>query len=807
MKIKFLFVILLSSFLFSQSKPDIVVFDEADAGILNESFANVVLPSVLTVGGLKDKVLVVQTQSYTGIASALIEWKSVPTGNWHIYIPNPGWAKKNINDYDSVVLFVNARASINAIHLPNIGLESESNVGNKLSSLVNMGTYLNAGIDADSTSWQRLSIPIKAFQPYNGFDSAYFKDVNFHQAVTDNVQHTMWVDNIRVISKERPVDDTTKPRAPQKITARVGDKTMTLHWNRNTEPNLSGYNVYRSTSKNGSYSKMNTSVLSTQSYFDVNIVNDQSYYFFVRAVNLIQQESIGSDTITITAKIFASNADFLEYIQQTSFDYFWYEANPTNGLIKDRSTKASPASVASVGFGLTAIGIGVDRGFITRAEGRDRTLTTIKTFWNGTQGPDPTGIIGYKGWFYHFLDMNSATRDGNTELSSIDTGLLLAGMLYSKQYFNGIDSSETQIRALTDSIIARVDWNWMRNSGLSLTMGWYPGTGFIGSRWIGYNEAMILYIIGIGATVNPLSSSSWNEWTTGYQWTYSSRLGDSFVNFPPLFGHQYSHCWVDFRNVADTFMKGKGITYFENSRRATLDQRLYCIENIKRFVGYNPNMWGITASDVPTGYNARGTDMNDDGTLNPTAPGGSLPFTPEFSIPALRNMYDTHRTKIWTGYGFTDAFNETVNWWGRDVLGIDQGPIIIMAENYRTGNVWKLFMKEKIIIDGLQKAGFSTVTDVVSPENNIPSHYSLSQNYPNPFNPATVISYQLPALSFVSLKIFDVLGREITTLVNEQKPAGKYFVKFTASQFSSGIYFYKLTAGNFTETRIMIFAR
>ena len=614
---------------------------------------------------------------------------------------------------------------------------------------------------------------------------------------------------------DSPLENATAPSAPVRVVARVGDKTMTLHWNKNPEYDILGYNVYKATLAAGPFTKMNSTVLVTLSYFDVSVVNGQSYYFYVTAVNSSQQQSTNSDTVIVTPKTFATTDDFLEYVQQTSFDYFWYEANPSNGLIKDRSTKDSPASIAAVGFGLTAIGIGVDHGYITRAEGRDRTLTTIKTFWYGPQGTPALGTIGYKGWFYHFLDMNSATRTWTCELSSIDTGLLLAGMLYSKQYFNGSDSLETQIRSLTDSITTRVDWGWMRNSGLSLTMGWKPESNFLGSRWVGYNEAMILYIIGIGAQVNPLSSVSWNEWTKGYQWFFSTRLNDYFVNFPPLFGHQYSHCWVDYRNIADTYMKGKGITYFENSRRATLDQRLYCIENPRGAVGYGPNMWGITASDVPTGYNARGTNMNDDGTLNATAPGGSLPFAPEFCIPALRNMYDTHRAKIWTGYGFADAFNETVNWWDKDVLGIDQGPIIIMAENYRTGKVWNTFMKEKIIVDGLQKAGFTSVTEVAASGNIVPDKYLLEQNYPNPFNPATVIRYQLSAPGIVSLKVNDVLGKEVATLVNEQQSAGKYSAQFNASKLSSGIYFYTLKifqnggqqSGSYVETRKMILTK
>lgn len=808
MRINLFITIIFTSFLFTQSKPDLVIFDEDDAvgaGFYDASWGNATSPSTLTLGGgSSDKLSIETTQHFTGSHSGLLQWKSVSGGNWKIFIASPNWSAHDLTGYDSLILYMNAPTAIAAVDLPKLGLESTTS---KLSTLYALGDKLVSGIDGDANSWQRISIPLTSFQPYNQFDPAQFKDINFNQNGTDNVSHTVWFDNARIVSKSVSIVDSTLPSAPKKIVARVGDKSMTLHWNKNPEQNISGYNVYRSSSKSGPFTKMNSAVLSTRSYFDVNVLNDQSYFFFVRAINSSQEESPGSDTIVVMPKIFATDDDFLEYIQATSFDYFWYEANPSNGLIKDRSTKDSPASIAAVGFGLTAIGIGVDHGYITRAEGRDRTLTTIKTFWNGTQGTAPIGTIGYKGWFYHFLDMNAATRAWSCELSSIDTGLLLAGMLYSKQYFNGNDSSETQLRALTDSILARVDWNWMRNGGLSLTMGWNPGTNFLGSRWIGYNEAMILYIMGIGAPVNPLSSASWNEWTKGYQWFYSSRLGDYFVNFPPLFGHQYSHCWVDYRNIADTYMKGKGITYYENSRRATIDQRLYCIENPKGAVGYGANMWGITASDVPTGYNARGTNMNDDGTLNPTAPGGSLPFAPEYCIPVLRNMYDTHRAKIWTGYGFTDAFNETVNWWGPDVLGIDQGPIVIMAENYRTGNVWKTFMKEKIITDGLQKAGFTTVTDVASNENIIPDQYSLAQNYPNPFNPTTTISYQLSAASNVNLKVFDVLGKEVATLVNERKPSGKYSVQFNASQLSSGLYFYKLSAGHFNETKKMILTK
>lgn len=808
---KIYLILLLSTFLVAQNKPDLIIFDDDDpagAGFYDASWGNATTPSTLSLsGGSGDKLTIETARHFSGSHSGKLHWKSVSGGMWKIFVASPNWTGRDASGYDSIVLYLNAPVSITASALPKFGMESTTN---KLTTLIALGDVLVSGIDADTLSWQRVSIPLMAFQPYNDFTLSLFKDFNFHQNSTDNISHTLWFDNVRIVSAQPGTVDSTKPSAPKKIVGRSGDRTLTLHWNKNPELNISGYNVYRSTSLNGPYSKMNSNVLPMQNYYDANVSNGQTYYFTVSAVNSLQEESMNSDTIVVNPAPFVDTTAFLEYVQQTSFDYFWYEANPKNGLIKDRSTKDSPASIAAVGFGLTAIGIGIDRNYITRAEGRDRTLTTMKTFWNGTQGSAPIGTIGYKGWFYHFIDMNTGTRAWSSELSSIDTGLLLAGMIYAKQYFDGNDSSEVQIRALTDSIFNRVDWNWMRNSGLSLTMGWHPESNFINARWIGYNEAMILYILGIGAPVNPLSSATWNEWTKGYQWFYTSRLNDYYVHFPPLFGHQYSHCWIDYRNIADTYMKGKGITYFENSRRATLDQRLYCIENPKGFVGYGPNMWGITASDVPTGYNARGTNMNDDGTLNPTAPGGSMPFTPEFSIPALLAMYDQHREKIWGGYGFTDAFNLTANWWGPDVIGIDQGPIVIMIENYRTGKVWQTFMKDNYISTGLQKAGFTTVTNAEIQNEIHPKQFSLSQNFPNPFNPATNITYAVPVTeqsTIVTLRIFNLLGQEISTLVNEQKQPGTYQAVFNGSNFSSGVYYFRLTAGNYSETKKMILSK
>lgn len=502
-----------------------------------------------------------------------------------------------------------------------------------------------------------------------------------------------------------------------------------------------------------------------------------------------------------------STTALLDTVQHASFNFFWYEANSSNGLIKDRNTSGSPCSVASVGFGLSSICIAVDHGWISREAARDRVLTTLRTFWEKPQGEGASDFIGYKGLFYHFLDMNSATRTWDSELSTIDTGLLFAGILDARQYFIGNDSVETQIRALADSIYYRADWEFMRNGNAGILMGWKPVTQFAGyGQWLGYNEAMILYILALGSPTHPVAPNAWQQWTTGYRW--QTMFGQSYLIFAPLFGHQYTHCWIDFRNIRDGFMQNAQSTYFETSRRATLAQRTYSIANPGHWTGYSDSLWGLTAGDGPDGYIARGAPpaQNDDGTISPTAPVSSLPFAPEVVIPTMRNMWNAYRPQLWVQYGFRDAFNLTRNWWGPDVIGIDAGPMVMMIENYRTQAVWNRFMQNADIQRGLQRAGFSPIVSV-DDANELSKDFALEQNYPNPFNPTTSLSFVVGRSSFVSLKIFDVLGREVTTLVGETKPAGTYSVEWGTAGVTSGVYFYRLTAGSFTQTRKMILAK
>ena len=428
---------------------------------------------------------------------------------------------------------------------------------------------------------------------------------------------------------------------------------------------------------------------------------------------------------------------FLDDLQARSYRYFWDLSNPANGLTPDRAPTPSFSSVAAVGFALTAYPIGVDRGLTPRGDAAARVLTTMRFFWQAPQGTAAAGMTGHQGFFYHFLDMSSGSRFQTVELSTIDTALLLAGVLTCQVYFDGADSVETAIRAYADSLYRRTDWTWAQNNPPAIALGWSPEGGFLPYDWRGYNEAMLLYILALGSPTHPVEPAAWSEFVSRYEWREFQ--GQQYVAFPPLFGHQYSHVWIDFRGIRDSYMRGRGIDYFENSRRATYAQRAYAIENPSGFAGYGANMWGLSASDGPydttitIGGRARtfrtywargaaGNGVSDDGTIAPTAAASSLPFAPEIVEPALLAMRDAYGGSLYATYGFVDAFNPTFRagfavrqgrvdprygWLDTDYLGIDQGPIVAMIANHRSDFVWNLMKRSPYVVTGLRRAGFT----------------------------------------------------------------------------------------------------
>jgi hypothetical protein len=448
----------------------------------------------------------------------------------------------------------------------------------------------------------------------------------------------------------------------------------------------------------------------------------------------LQKESLGpyqKKTLAQTAKPFS-----LDELERRTFRWFW-DLVDKNNQVPDRHPKRDFTSIAATGFGLTAYCIGAERAYISRAQAAERVLKTLAFLWAAPQGGEPAGMAGFHGFFYHFLDHEKGLRFKTVELSTIDTGLLMAGILSVQSYFDKNKPTEKAIRDLADKLYRRVEWTWFLNEHQNLSMGYHPEKGFLKSEWIGYNEAMVLLILAMGSPTYPIPPDCWERWCKPYKW--ANYYGQEHINFEPLFGHQYSQMYIDFKGIQDSYMQAKGIDYFENARRATLAQRAYAIENPNGYKNYSALEWGLTACNGPRDttidtdgrkhrfmtYGARGaaaTRVVDDGTIAPTAVIGSLPFAPEVCLPTIEHIWNKYQnTALVTEYGFKDAYNPTYTffsnnnanpqitesgWIDRDYLGIDQGPIIIQIENYRSGFVWNLMRKNPYVRAGLKKAGF-----------------------------------------------------------------------------------------------------
>jgi len=388
-----------------------------------------------------------------------------------------------------------------------------------------------------------------------------------------------------------------------------------------------------------------------------------------------------------------TDEQLLEEMERSSFAFFWNEANPTTGQVKDRALlngndPKTMSSIAATGFGLTALCIGDARGYRKKEDIVVRVRNTLRFLYKQ--------VPNVHGFYYHFVDMNSGERWADSELSSIDTSLLLCGVLTARQYFG-----DAEIQDLATKIYERVEWPWMLDGGPTFSMGWKPESGFLKARWEHYCELMMIYLLGIGSPTHAVPADTWKAWTRP-KITYE---GLTYVSGnDPIFTHQYSQAWYDFRKKKDAYAN-----YFENSVTATKAHKLFCLSLRTKFPDYSEDLWGISASDYVKGYTAWGGPPPQgpiDGSIVPCATGGSLPFLFEDCIRVLRNIRGVYGMKAWGKYSYVDAFNPLTGWYDVDVLGIDLGITMVMAENHRTGLVWATFMKNKEAQGAMEKAGF-----------------------------------------------------------------------------------------------------
>jgi len=414
----------------------------------------------------------------------------------------------------------------------------------------------------------------------------------------------------------------------------------------------------------------------------------------------------------------------LDSLQCSAFDYFLRAYNPRNGLVADTTRDGAPCSIAVIGFALSVYPVGIERGWMERGDAVNRILVTLR-FLLASDQSGSARATGYRGLYFHFLDMESGTRVWRSEVSLIDTGFLIAGVLTAGVYFDADTPAEIELRRLADALYCRVDWCWAQRNGGEVAHGWKPECGFLNYGWEGYSEAILLYVLGLGSPTHALTEKSFTAWTVTYQW--ENLYGYDYLYAGPLFIHQYSHAWIDFRGIRDAFMREKDSDYFQNSRRATQVHREYAIRNPGGFVGYGADCWGLSAGDGPTanrrriagrrqsfyGYAARGVPYGpDDGTICASSVVSSLVFAPELVLPALR--------ALWSRNGCNDAtfirasgFNPTVTeggpngWVSPGEFGLDQGMIVLMIENYRSGLPWRLGRANPFVRAGLRRAGFT----------------------------------------------------------------------------------------------------
>ena len=414
------------------------------------------------------------------------------------------------------------------------------------------------------------------------------------------------------------------------------------------------------------------------------------------ALNTQDQPIVTSDGAGTTTALSAEDDQFLDEVEKASFLFFWEQGSPNTGMVKDRcnvhtnSPEGGAASIAATGFGLTALCIGEQRGFISKADALQRVFATLRFLWKK--------LPNHRGFFYHFANPETGERMFDSEVSSVDTSILLCGLLTCREHFR-----HPAVAQLVDLIFSRVDWSWLSEDTSLLTHGWTPEVGFLPSRWDYYSELMMINLLGMGSSAHPLSQETWNAWKrVTFEYDGMRYIG----SFAPLFVHQYSQAWFDFRGKRDKYAD-----YFQNSVTATEVHRRFCIELGKQFPDYGPELWGITASDSQHGYVAWGGPpaMGPiDGSIVPSAAGGSLPFLPADTLLVLKTIRNRYPS-AWTKYGFVNAFNPLKNWYDPDVIGIDTGIILLMAENLRTRFVWDTFMKTPEAQRGMERAGFHAV--------------------------------------------------------------------------------------------------
>jgi hypothetical protein len=782
---------------FASAQNSIVIFKESVSGdeYHDASWGYYSAPSFLELAHT-DKFPVDTEHPYQGSHSVRLHWNSKAGGDWGIAIASSGWPGHDVTAYDSIRYWINAPEAIPQDALPDLLIEDTAN---KKSTKVWLGDHFG-GVDGDAAAWQKVTVPISAFQP--GTQKCNFTRIKtlFHvQKNADGVEHTAWLDDIRFV-KAGPAPEL--PSKPLNLSATGYDSRIDLVWDLNPETELSGYAVYRSGSREGPYEKLDDQDPFTCVYCDFTGQNGLTYHYFIIALNDLYEESPPSDTVSASTYQM-TDEELLTSVQEAAFRYFYHFGHPASGLAREGSLTGDVCTSGGTGFGLMTLAVGAERGFAPRDSVASRVLKMLRFL--------QTSCTRYHGAWSHWI--NGATgaiipfseNDDGADL--VETAYLIQGMLTIRQYFDRSNLVENEIRQRATQMWEAVEWDWFRRTpdGTQLFWHWSPTKGWVMNMPIvGFNETLIVYILAIASQTHGVPASLYDTGWAGHP-NYAN--GNSYygyklwVGWPyggPLFFTHYSFLGFNPAGKRDRFCD-----YFENNRNIALIHRAYAIDNPKGHAGYDSLTWGLTASFNPWGYSAHEPMNNDNGTIAPTAAICSMPYTPVESLQALKNFYFKYGSRLWGEFGFYDAFNPGQDWFASFYIAIDQGPMVPMIENHRTGLCWRLFMRNPEIRTLLQTFGW-TDSAVDGNEAAVPRSLELSQNYPNPFNSKTVIPFRLDAAGPVSLDVLNLMGQCVQSVLRDKAlPAGEQRIPLDAGRLPSGIYLYRLKSGNQVQQRKM----
>jgi hypothetical protein len=726
-----------------------------------------------------------------GANSLRLKWRSVSGGDWLAIAAGDSWMAKDISDTDTLVFWIQSIEGINSTDLPEVFMEDVSNKKSVLLPLADWSADLLPGI------WTRMTIPMSLFfSSGDGVDYTRIKTIGFRQGISDGADHTLLIDNMRV----NKGDGSSPPVAsPKGVRVDGYEYHMEISWDPNPETHLSGYEIERSLDGGSTYTPLLQVNANTNMHLDwiKSLGENLEASYRIKALNEANEPSLPSEAVSASTHSM-TDEELLDMVQKYTFRYFWDFAHEASGMSRERNSSGNTVTSGGSGFGIMSIPVGIERAFITREEGVNRTLKILNFLSTADRfhGAWPHWINGNTGKVIPF-----SSKDNGGDI--VETSFMAQGLLTIRQYFTGDNPEEKQIVQMATDLWEGIEWDWYRRNGSSsIYWHWSPEYNWDMNMTVtGWNEAAIVYLMAIASPTYGVPASLWNSgWARNSNYTnnksfYGHRLYVGRDYGGPLFFAHYSFLGFDPRDKSDGYAN-----YFDQNRNHSLVQQAYCEDNPKGFTGYSKQCWGLTASDDPDGYLAHEPNSSrDNGTIAPTAALSSFPYAPEESMLALKHFYRELGDKTWGEMGFYDAFNEQRNWYANSYLAIDQGPIILMIENYRSQLLWDLFMSNPEIQPMLDAIGFFHSPNSLIKRSKMEAGLTV---YPNPASGNFLLTLTLKESAEVKLEISSLAGTKIQTIQQQSLlQPGKYNFQTEGTGLEPGFYLVSLILnGNETKT-------